>query len=46
MAQGHDQLNLALIIEDSQWPQSSKHVQGHDYPVTSLEELQKRDKGT
>ena len=43
MARGHDQPNLALIIEGSR---PSKRIQGHDYPVTALEELQKRGKGT
>ena len=45
MAQGHYQPNLALIIEGSQQPQPSKHIQGCDYPVSALEELQKRDTG-
>ena len=40
MAQGHDQPNPALIIEGSRRPQPSKHVQGCDYPVSALEELQ------
>jgi hypothetical protein len=46
MARGHDQPNPALIIEGSRRPQPSKRVQGHDYPVSALEELKKRDKGT
>jgi hypothetical protein len=46
MAREHDQPNPALIIEGSRRPRPSKRVQGHDYPVSALEELQKRDKGT
>ena len=46
MARGHDQPDPALIIEGPQWPQPSKRVQGHDYPVSALEKLQKHDKGT
>lgn len=46
MARGHDQPNPALIIEGARRPQPSKRVQGDDYPVSALKELQKRDKGT
>ena len=46
MARGHDQPNPALIIEGPRRLQPSKRMQGRDYPVSALEELQKRDKGT
>ena len=46
MAREHDQPDPALIIEGSRRPQPSKRIQGCDYPVSALEELQKRDKGT
>jgi hypothetical protein len=45
MARGHDRPNPALIIEGPRRPQPSKRVQGHDYPVSALEEIQKRNKG-
>jgi hypothetical protein len=45
MARGHDQPNPALIIEGPRRPQPSKRVQGDDYPISVLEELQKRDRG-
>ena len=46
MARGHDQPNPALIIKGPRRLQPSKRVQGRDYPVSALEELQTRDKGT
>lgn len=46
MARGHDQPNPALIIEGPRRPQPSKRVQGQDYPVSVIEKLQKRDRGT
>ena len=47
MARGHDQPNPDLIIEGPRRPQPSKRVQGRDYPVSALEELEeRRDKGT
>ena len=46
MARGHDQPDPALIVEGSRRHQPSKRVQGEDYPVSALEVLQKRDRGT
>ena len=46
MARGHDQPNLALIIDGRRQHQPSKRIQGEDYPVSALEELQKRDRGS
>ncbi|KIL54867.1 hypothetical protein M378DRAFT_182392 [Amanita muscaria Koide BX008] len=40
----HDRPNLNLIIEGSRKVQPSKRIQGQDYPVTALQELQERDK--
>ena len=46
MARGHDRLNPALIIKGPGRPHPSKRVQGRDYPISALEELEKWDKGT
>lgn len=46
MAREHDQPDPTLIIKGPRRPQPSKRVQGDDYPISALEELQKRDKGT
>lgn len=45
MARGeHDRPDPSLIVEGSRRVQPSKRIQGHDYPITPLEEL--RSKGT
>ena len=41
----HDQPNQSLIVEGSQRIHPSKHVQGHDYPMTVVEELDQWNKG-
>jgi len=46
MAREHDRPDPTLIIENPRRPQPSKCIQGHGYPVTALEELQKRNKGS
>jgi hypothetical protein len=46
MARGeHDRPDPTLIIEGSRRPQPSKRIQGHNYPITPLQELHTRDKG-
>ena len=45
MARGHDQPNLALIIDGRPQHQPSKHIQEDDYPVSALEELQITETG-
>ena len=46
MARGeHDRPDPSLIIHGPRQPLPSKRIQGHDYPITPLEELQVRSKG-
>ncbi len=46
MARGeHDRPDPSLIVQGSRRPQPSRCIQGDDYPVTPLEELQVRSKG-
>ena len=46
MAYGeHDRPDPSLIVEGSRRPHPSKRIQGHDYPITPLEELHVRSKG-
>ena len=46
MARGeHDRPDPSLIVEGPRRQQPSKRVQGHDYPITALEELHVHSKG-
>jgi hypothetical protein len=47
MARGeHDRPDPSLIVEGTRRTNPSKRIQGDDYPITPLEELRVRSKGT